>query len=385
MQSMSDGDALLEELAAADDECERRQAAVEDVGEGRIEQTADAHSRFMTILDRYEGSATGSGDFKAFIKFQEDLADFVQELPDDLPHRDAFEGVETRMDKRRVTEDDFEYAREDVAPAADLVARLSDRDDAFSRYREARHDVTVALSNVKERITDLETQRDRGATYQALAVDGDVEAVLADISDPIQTYNDAVQDAFHEFKANTSAQDVLAAVERASMYSLVDVDAPPADVHDYLSTHSIGEKPIPEVLSFADYSLSKLDHYVDDPQELKRRVATHRTYLERLDAEPLTVTWPPSDAATLQWRTEDLVRAIDTFAPPETVQLLRDVRAQTFKNDRFDEIAAAARARDALDADTIERIENGTLERTLEDARDRKQAFEDALDENPER
>jgi len=100
---------------------------------------------------------------------------------------------------------------------------------------------------------------------------------------------------------------VFSFLDRADGTPFVDADVPPTDLREYVTDYDAGEEPLPTLLEYADYSNSKLEHYVDDPGALRTAVAVHRTYVERLDAEPLTLDWPPAGGDELAYEIDELI------------------------------------------------------------------------------
>lgn len=373
-----------DDLADAARAYERAVERVAEIGEDDAETVADAHGRVVSLLDRYEGRATGTGDFEAFIRFQEELTELVEGLPEGMPRREAFERVEADLDKRRVSESDFERARRTLDPAADVVEAVEARGDALAAYREARKAAVRRRREVEERLAEIDCLRELGDAYLSVADEGDPAEAIAAIRDPIEEYNGAVRDAFGRTKSEDSAREVLAFVAETDS-AFVDYRAPPVDLRDYLASSETGDHPIPKLLDYADYSPNKLEHYVDEPMSLKRHVATHRTYLERLDGGPLTLDWPPRPAAELRYRADELITAVDAIAPAEAVVRLRTVRDLARDEEWFGRLADAARARDGLDSAELDRLENGDLDAECERIAAEREALAAALDEHPER
>ena len=114
-------------LRRAADDLEATQQRVAEFGERDLRQLADAYEEFTGILGRYEEPATGDGDFQKFIEFQGRVETFVEELPEDILLREAFEESDDHLQQRRLNESDFEHVREQLSPVADLVERLTDR------------------------------------------------------------------------------------------------------------------------------------------------------------------------------------------------------------------------------------------------------------------
>jgi hypothetical protein len=346
--------------------------AVAEVGEARLAAVRDAHREATDLLDRYEGRATGTGDFRAFVEFQEAFVELTEGLPDDLPAREAFEAANDHLDQRRLGEDDFERARELLQPAADRAALLADRKRATERYETARRDARKRLRELDDRIDHLERLQRLG--------EADLDAPVERLRDPIESYDDAVREAWAQFRREASARDVFRVVEASRAYPLAAFPRPPTDLREYVETYPAGEEPIPTLLEYADYSSSKLSHYVDDPEALRTRVATGRTYLERLDAEPLTVSWPPPPADRLRYRASELVSVVARFAPEDVVARARRLRRLPDDVD-YGRLRETALARDELDDEERERLEEGAVEAELDAARDERERIASALDD----
>jgi hypothetical protein len=370
-------DDAIAALRRADDELADARAGVEEIGRESIEAVADAHDDLTSLFARYESRATGSGDFAAFVEFEEKLSTLVEDLPDDLPEREAFEGVEELLDKRRLSEADFERARDALAPVEAVLGRRERHREARRGHREARRTVGRELSAVEERIDDLQRVARLGAA--------DLNAPVENLREPLEAYNDAVREAFEAFEADSSARDVLDFVATTRSFPLVPFRQPPEDLRAYVERSDAGERTVPELLDFADYSTAKLSHHVADPRQLKRRVATNRTYLERLDAGPLTLEWPPESAEALRWRIEELIAVCNRFASNGPISRLREVRERARNGDEYERLRNAARAREELTPEERDRLASGVVEEELEAARDARERLEAALEEFSER
>ena len=373
--STAEGTDLLARLADAHEDYERCRERVAEIGEDDLRALADAHDEATTLLDRYEGRATGSGDFEAFVTFQSAFAEHTEDLPDDLPAREAFERAAERIDKRRLTERDFERAREALSTAEESIARLDDRATARERYREARRAVLERRRDADERIEELSAVRRYG--------EADLDAPVEELRKPIAAYDETVREAFGRFRREESARDVLAFVATTAPYPLVPFVLPPTDLESYVERHEAGTEPIPTLLEYAGYSGSKLDHYVADSQELKRHVATHCTYLERLDAAPLEVGWPPPPADRLWWRARELVSVASRFVDEDCIAALRRVRGLARDRERYERLREAARAREVLDAETRERLQRGEIRQEVATLRDERERLDEALSTYP--
>jgi len=365
-----DADRLIADLREARDAVAEIRAEIAERGESHVERVAGAHDRATALLDRYENRAVGTGDFEAYVEFQNEFLGLVEELPEDLPEREAFEAASDRLDRRRLRERDFEGAREDLRAAANVAGLPDERERARERRREAERAIERRLDPVEERIGELERLVRLG--------DADLDAPAEELREPIESYNGAVREAFAAFEREASARDLLEFVGTTDAYPLVDFRQPPSELVGYVTEYPAGKEPVPTLLEYADYSKSKLDHYVEDAAPLKRRVAVHRTYLERLDAEPLTVSWPPPTAEELRYRARELVAVVGRFADEETVALARDLRGVA-DHPEYERLRTAAEAHESLTETERARIESGAVAAGLESLREERERLETAL------
>jgi hypothetical protein len=367
-----DPDALVAELRDARRAVADAEAAVDEHGEDSLEALRAALRDLDILFDQYEADATGTGDFQSYIAFQDDLVAFVEDLDDDLPERDAFESLLDLFKKRRLSEDDFAEARHRLEDARSLVDRLDDLETAREDLGETRKRVADAADEYADEVAALERLERLG--------NADLDAPVEDLHEPIRAYDDAVTDAFQAFRREAAAKEVLEFVETTESYPLVDFEPVPEDLADFVAHQSAGEEPIPTLLDYAEYSPSKLDHYVDAPRTLKRAVGGNRTYLDRLTAEPLTVGWPPAPADELAYRLDELVSVVSRFAGDDALEPLHEVR-RWVRRDDYDRLRDAAVATHELTDEERRRIESG-VEDDLRRARENEQQLRDALDEN---
>ncbi|UIP00010.1 hypothetical protein Hbl1158_01160 [Halobaculum sp. CBA1158] len=361
---------LLDALEAARTRHEDAEAAVAEHGADALREVSEAVREADRLLNSYEDSATGTGDFKAYVRFQGEFADVAEGFDDDRPGSDALERANEAVDGRRLSDSDFERAREALAPARELAARLDEREDAEAAVSEAERDVNRRIDALDDRIADLERLVDLG--------EADLDAPTDELREPIAAYNDAVRDALDDFRREASAREFLAFVAEAAETPFVDYDAPPSELREYLENAPTGAEPIPDLLDYVDYSASKLDHYVDDPGTFTARVRPHRTYLERLSAEPLTVAWPPPPAGTLRFQRRELVSLTAKFAPESVVARARALR-EVADHPEYRRLRRAAEAEAELSDAEVERVAAGEAAAELRAARARRAALRAAL------
>ena len=361
------------ELEAAHERVRELEAGL-DLAESDLDAVADAYESVATVLDRWEERATDWDDFEGYVEFRNDLSETLESIPEDVPESEAFLDADGHVKTSGVTGSlktrDFEAAREALEPAREYAETREALADARSRHRKAYRTARDRLAELDDRIDDLERLVRLG--------EADLEAPIEDLEAPIERYNDGVADDFADFRREASAREFLSFIATAADYPLVEFRRPPTELLEYVREHPAGEHPVPDLVEYADYSPSKLSHYVDDANLLKRRVATNRTYLDGLSADPLFVEWPPAEAEALRYRADELVSLVDRFADEETVAALRSVRELT-RRETYERLRTAAVARSELDDDERTRIENGTVESELEAAREERERLDEAI------
>ena len=355
--------------AAADLEAAREAAEEYD----DAETVATAYRDVYSILERYEERATDWDDFEGYIRFREALGERLSELPEDVPEREAFAAADAKLatsPRNPPSEADFERARELLAPAREYADALEEREAARERYEEAYAELRDYREDLKAEVERLETLAERAAV--------DFDAPTERIREPIESYDGTVRDAFEAFRRDAPAREVLGVISRTESYPLVNYESPPETLVEYLRDADAGEQPIPELLDAAGRSRASLAHDVDDPGTFKTVVGSNRTYLERLDAEPLTVGWPPPSAGVLRWRAAELVAVVGRFAPESVVSEARTLRSLADREE-YERLRRAAVARAETDEAERERLRSGSVEAELADARDRLAEVEAAL------
>lgn len=359
------------ELRETYDELRAIERRIDDLGEERVEAAADAFRRAHRVLDGYEDDATGTGDFGAYVSFESEFT-AATTVDDDALAADAFEAAQEAVDKRRLSESDFAAAREELEAAGEYVDLLERRDDAIGAYRAARRAADEALDALEARIDELERVAD--------FVDVDTDAPVGRLREPIEAYNDAVREAFEAFEREASARELFDFLARTERYPLVDVDQPPPELREYVDEAPAGEEPLPTLLEYVDYSPSKLEHYVEDPGALRTTVAVHRTYLDRIDAEPLTIAWPPAPADELWYRIEELIPVVSPLETEEPIVRLREIRSLT-REEAYPELRRAARAREELSEAELGLLASGEIHDRLAEDRDLRELVASVLAE----
>ncbi|WP_455449082.1 DUF7118 family protein [Natrinema thermotolerans] len=368
-----DGPTPLEELEAARNRLETIEDRIADHDEETVDEVATAYRRAETLLEDYVDRATGTGkeNFQAYIELEGKFDGLVSGLSEDLPEHEAFEDALEAIDKRRLSESDFERAREALEPAAEYADLLDDRESARAELAEARKTASKRLRTVEDEIDDRKRLLELATA--------DLDAPIERLREPIERYNEAVREAFREYRLEASAREVFDLLERSRWYPFVSYERPPADLSRYVRGNDAGEYTIPELLEYADYSRSKLSHYVDSADELKRNVATQQTFLDGIDAEPLTVDWPPEPAGALRRRAREYRPFVARIADEDVVANLREVRLLATDPD-YDRLQTAAQAVTQLSADQRRRLTDGRVEAELEELRDERERLKAALE-----
>ncbi|MEF8807010.1 DUF7118 family protein [Natronomonas sp.] len=368
---MSDAAAELRDACEQLRECRERA----DEREG-LDEVADAYEAIERVLNRWEERATDWDDFEGYVEFRNGISETLESIPEDVPESDAFveadRHVKTKGVSKSLDEGDFEAAREALSPAAEYAQLREELEAAETRHRKARQRARNRRRELDDRIDDLERLVELG--------EADLDAPVEELREPIERYNEAVRSDFSAFRREASAREFVEWVKTAAAAPLVEYDTPPERLLEYVREQPAGTNSVTQLLEYADYSGSKLSHYVDDADRLKRRVATNRTYLEGLSADPLCIGWPPPAAGTLRFLADELVSVVGRFADEETVAVLRGVRALT-RREEYDRLRTAAVARAEMTDEERRRVASGAVAEDLESARETRRRIEAALDD----
>lgn len=367
---------LVAALDSAESRLDRAEERVEEFGREQLEELADAYRRFTSLLERYEQKVLpDGGDKRTIIEFQSEIEALMNDLSEEMLLYGSFQECDEHLQQKWFKQSHFEYVREQLEPVADLVDRLEEREAALDSYRETRREIRHDIHTLEQRADDLERLSRLG--------EADLGAPTERLREPIEAYNDDVTTAFEEFVGEASAREVVSFLDAMTAYPLVAFREPPAELCRYLREEPPGEQPLSKLLEYAGYSRSKLDHYVDDPDRLTHVIGSRRTYLSGLDADPLTVGWPPPSATELHWRCRELTAAVNRFAPP-VVESLRAVAALP-RETEYERLRDSARASEQLSAEDRDRLASRDTEAELERTREELRRLRNALEGYPKR
>lgn len=352
----------------------RASLADADIDREELRTVAEAYRSVETVLDRWEERATDWDDFQGYVEFRDDLADTLESIPEDVPEQEAFLEADSRVKTGGVTKSlksgDFEAAREALAAPREYAELHAALESALDARRNARNRVERELEDRLSRLDALERLRELG--------DADLDAPIDRLREPIAAYNAEIATAFREFRRDAPAEAFLAFVRDAAETPFVEYESPPADLLEFVDSPDAEAYTVDELLEYAEYSSSKLSHYVDDPDRLQRRIATNRTYLERLSAAPLQIEWPPRTADELRFRIAELLSLVGRIADEATVATLRKIRERT-RSEEYGRLRRAAHADVELTDDERRRLERGDVETELSAVRKNVERLETAL------
>ncbi|MES3517474.1 MAG: hypothetical protein PPP58_07405 [Natronomonas sp.] len=349
-----------------------------DVDRETLTAVADGYRSIVSVLDRYEERATDWDDFEGYVEFRRELSETLESIPEDVPTGDAFieadRQVKTAGPTESLSKRNFDAAREALSPAATYAELEADIEEAVATYREAYRAVRRRREELEDRIEELESVARFG--------DAPLSAPTERLREPIEAYNEGIEAAFEQFRREAPARELLSVVRAAADRPLIGFEKPPEELCAYLESAAIGEEPIDQLLEYADYSNSKLSHYVENPRRLKGRIGTNRTYLDGLSAEPLQIEWPPLAATPLRFRIDEQIGIVGRIADEDTVAALRTV-AEATRWENFEDLRTAAIATAELTAEQRRKLEAGEIDAERREAETACDAVEAALAEYP--
>jgi len=367
---------LIAEIERCEGELDRRQRRVEEYGEDDLGELTEAYEQFSKVLGIYQDQVTGDdGDIQTIVEFQSEIDRVMTDIPDDVLHADIFEECDEYLQQKWFSDSDFEHVYDQLDPLADLAEWIGDRDEALEAYRKAHRDIEARLRECERELDDLDRLADLS--------EADLDAPTERLEEPIQQYNDAVTEAFREFKRSASAREVIRFLDEMERYPLIAFESPPRDVVEYIAETPTGTEPIVTIREYTDYSRSKLEHYVEEPNKLKHAIEGHRAYLDALDGGPLTISWPPPTAEQLEYRCRELTAAVNRI-DPDVVEQLRTVQALPRETD-YGRLRRSAVVRQDLSDEERERLQSGQIEDDIAELRAEREQLQEALEAYPDR
>lgn len=369
---------VVETLTDAADAYRQANTAVEAHGRDTLNQLADAYEEARRLLTQYEEQATDTGieEFVRFAQFKQSFSALVESLDEELPATDAFAAAQTAIDKRRLTKDDFETARAELAPVREQLSLLDDLDAARDRLIDARHQAAA-------RHDELTAEYERLQRVKRLGT-ADLDRSVSPLREPITTYNDAVRTAIQTLRRDRPAREFLAVLDRAQLYPLVPLPEPPTRLQTYLTESPAGTEPVATLLEWLEYSPSKLRHYVADPTAFRQAVATERSFLADLRPAPLLLDWPPPEPDVVPYLTRSRRRVIGSYLQPDASQALRQLEACARDKTQYEQLRATAVAQAELTDAERAALESGTLPDQLAETEAAIDAIEAALTAAPD-
>lgn len=367
-----DLDTLLERLSTARAEARDAKGALGELDEDTAVDLKEAYRVAHDLLDSYEDRATGSGDFGGYLEFRQRFDAFVEDLDDDLPYRGRFEQAAADVDRRRLSGGDFAAARRELEDVEPIVGALDDLVDARDRLASTRRAVLTRREHLARRRDRLEEL----ASLDPNALDAPVD----ELRDLVDAYNDAVRTDHYHLLHEDPIRSVLEVYDHLSYFALLDIDAPPDPLVDFLEDHQAGAEPVATVLEYLSFSRSKLEHYVDDAGHFLAEVRPHSPYLERLSPAPFEIDWPPPERATFRWQLRELRQAVARFGADATIADLRRLESLCREGETYERQRSSAVLREDLDNDERELVTAGSVETELEAVRTALETIDDHLE-----
>lgn len=369
-----DIDSLLDRYSRLQREVEGKTEAFGSLSESDVSELASAYRQAVSLLEDYRERATGTGDFGGYMEFRTKFTTFAEGLDDDLPHRDAFVAAKEHIDRRRLSDRNFDQAHQELEPVEELV-------ETYNEVESLREEVADVRSKLVSKRRSLLDRRDHLRDLTSVQPDA-LDAPVASLKSPIDRYNEHIESDHQTFLQETPAREVLATYERLSYFALLDVHAPPSALVTFLEDHPAGGEPIPTVREYLSFSRSKLEHYVDDPGHFIGEIGPHSGYLEKLSPTPFKIDWPPQERSTFMWKLRELIQAVDRFASSDAIEQLRELQQLCRDTERYQHLRSAARLQQELDKTERELVVSGAVHEELESVEQTLAAIDSALDDS---
>ena len=329
---------------------------VREVGEEKAERTRELYRRIDDAFDEYREDATGHGEFRRFVEFQNIVID-IEEGIGDVYGAEDIETALSRLDANTLRDKHFRRANDDLSDVRSFV-------ETYERYLELGDSLGDELNDLEHRADELE--REITAKEDALRKAREAEGVdVSALREAVEGYNERLRDDFGSFVRDAPAVEIARLGERTHDAPLVD-DAPVEEGTAARLARYVDDETVDRVLELAGSSDAKLSHYVDDTDGF--REAVPHTYFETAGAERFELSYG-SEGVVLR-RAEELISLVRGFAEDGTVTALRRVRDMAANGD-YGEMRRALVAREEAGAGVDE------LQDELDDLREEKENVEE--------
>ncbi|MDY6765077.1 MAG: hypothetical protein SV377_05240 [Halobacteria archaeon] len=300
-------------------ELKRARQRIEDIGLEKAKKTHDFYSELSETMDEYREDAVGTGDFETYVEFQgilDDMLERVKKNQDEIHRPEDFERVIDDFEKRVIRESDFRHAESTLSDVRELS-------ETIDRINEIEKELRYEKGKLERRKSELESR------LKSIKRKIDTAKGVSDI-DPsplvslIESYNSSVETDFEEFYNNAPAIKVARIGEKARDFPLADIKPLDKETVRILERTGMGRKTVSEVLEYADYSDSKLSHYIDKPEEFRRNVS--QTWFKLLSADDFKIS-VETPQNLIKHKVPELVRVVGEFGSDETVRKLREIHS----------------------------------------------------------
>lgn len=341
-------------------ELKRARQRIEDIGLEKAKKTHDFYSELSETMEEYREDAVGTGDFETYVEFQGILDDLLQRInnsQNEVYRAEDFERVIDGFEKRVIRESDFRRAESRLADVRELA-------ETIDRVREIEKELRYEKGRLERRKSELESRLKRvGRKIDTAKGVSDIDP--SPLISIIESYNSSVETDFEEFYNSAPSIKVARLGEKARDLPLADIKPLDKETVEILRRTGMGQKTVSEVLEYADYSNSKLSHYIERPDEFRRNVS--QTWFKLLSADDFKIS-VETPQNLIKHKVPELIRIVDEFGSEETVRRLREIHSVAEKG----EYAPMRRAYLS---------EKETGDKGLEDLQEEKRDIESEIDE----
>lgn len=341
-----------------------REEGIEEVREAR-----GLYHELQRYIDRYREPATGHGDFESYIEFQSVLAEIEEQLDGGVYGERGFRDAIQRFESRTLREKHFRRAENDLQGVRETVEVLERVEEIEDELRSERGRLGKRRKELEREIDDLE----RGIREASEAPDADASR----LESLLDSYNEAVEREYESWLSSAAAREVVGHVYRASGMPLIEAEGVDRSTVEALEVSEVGDESVERLLELAEYSDSKLQHYVDDPTRFRSELPT--AWFRVADAEPYKLS-PDMQEGVVERLVPELVRVVSEFASERTIEVLREI-GDLARCGRYSGMRRALMARQTtggVDAESLQEEKQG-MERELDQVRDDLERIDEAL------
>lgn len=248
---------------------------IEELGPGRLDRVEFLLSELKGLVREYEDK---DRTFKTHRSLRMTLDRLARRIQKSYENEEIGEEVE-HFDKALVHARDWHWkdTRRALEPLEEIAGLRDERNRVEKEIRRQKKARRKKRRELEERARRLRSLRDT-------RLDPGAEEYIHSIQERLDRVNERIVGVLDALVSNAPTREVIRLLGDVGIRPELGLPRAPdkSGLMGFLGSHPVGNEPIYRVLEYADYSDSRLSHYVDRPREFKDAMSANLAYLEKI-------------------------------------------------------------------------------------------------------